>query len=186
MGARREITIIGNGKMGQALARQFARRDREVQLLGRTRDKIAGKIVVLALPFDKMEEMIDQYKEDLQDKIVIDVSNPMDYQTRASFLPAGMSMSLFLAERFPDLIFLKAFNTNFSSSRVEAKEEPVLLYCGDDSSAKSVFSDTMTDLGFAAIDIGPLNKSSDLEAFARIQVALLEAGKKQLLQEFSL
>ncbi|MGT2910440.1 NADPH-dependent F420 reductase [Streptococcus cameli] len=180
------ITIIGQGKMGKTLAGYFEKKKIPTQIIGRETTQIEGQIVILALPYTILSEMVLVYQDQLADKIIIDISNPMDYQTKQSLLPSEQSVTMNLAEAFPQLTFLKAFNTNFTSSRVSPTSQPLVLMAGNQVSAKQFVTETLQKASFSVLDMGEIENSCDLEALARIQVQLLEAGATQLLEKFAL
>ncbi|MGT2756776.1 NADPH-dependent F420 reductase [Streptococcus ovuberis] len=134
------ISIIGQGKMGKALAKRFNQADIPLQVLGRGQEVVQGKFVFFAVPYEDMISLIFPNQDHFANKIIIDISNPLDYQTKTSPLPPDQSASLKLAELFPNLTFIKAFNTNFSSSRVPAGETPLVLMAGNHPSAKTSFA----------------------------------------------
>lgn len=181
-----DLTIIGQGKMGQALANHFEKAGMSVQVLGREQETVQGTFVVFAVPYEDMVSLIYPHQDYLAHKIIIDISNPLDYQTKASLLAPDQSASLKLATLFPNLTFIKAFNTNFSSSRIPASSSPIVLMSGDHLAAKEAFGQLLEKANFQPLDVGQLDKSRDLEAYARIQLSLLEAEKTEALLPFSL
>jgi len=50
--------------------------------------------------------------------------------------------------------------------------KPVLFYCGDDPVAKNIAAGLAAELGFDAIDAGPLTQSRVLEPFALLWISL--------------
>lgn len=180
------VTIIGNGKMGRTLATYFEKTGISVQKIGRQVEDILGKIVILAIPYDALEETVALYEDQLDEKILVDISNPLDYQTKTSFLADDQSSSLLLAQKYPELRLIKAMNTNFSSSRMTAGDHPLVLVAGNDASAKETFSAVLQSANFQTLDLGDLNRSKDLEAFARIQLLLLDGGHTSSLASFAL
>ncbi|MET3558117.1 putative dinucleotide-binding enzyme [Streptococcus rupicaprae] len=181
-----DISIIGQGKMGQALARHFNKAGVSVQVLGREQERVQGRFVIFAVPYEDMVSLIYPNQDHFADKIIIDISNPLDYQVKISLLPPDQSASLKLAELFPHLTILKAFNTNFASSRLPASKTPLVLLAGNQPSAKDQLTQLLQQAQFRVVDMGSLEHSRDLEAFARVQLALLEAGQTELLQGFAL
>lgn len=180
------VTIIGKGKMGQALASYFVKAGIPTQLIGREQLDIKGAVVILAIPFEAMTDTISAYQDKLVDKIVIDISNPVDYQTKTSKLDATESMSLILAKTFPNLRFLKAFNTNFTSSQMEASQSPTVLIAGDDSSDKALVTKLLSKANFSVVNTGNMEVSRDLEAFARMQMVLFARGVTSGMSQFAL
>lgn len=181
-----DITIIGQGKMGKLLAHYFESHHITVQLIGRDKDTINGQFVILALPYEEMPNVLKLYQSDFIGKIIIDMSNPMDYATKTSVLENGQSATLNLMLQYPQLTFIKAFNTNFSSSKVSPMSSPIVMFSGDDIESKLDFSQLLIKAMFIPIDVGTLQKSIDLEAFSRIQLQLLEQGQRNTLSHFAL
>lgn len=180
------LTIIGQGKMGTALAKRFLDSNVSVQLVGRTKEEIKGRFVLLAIPYEDVLRLLSSDQDELASKVIIDISNPMDYTTRQSTLLPHQSASLQLATLFPRLTFIKAFNTNFSSQRVPAAISPLVLMAGDSEIAKKEWESLLRKAGFSCFDVGGLERSRDLEAFARVQLQLLEGGNSQFLIPFSI
>ncbi|WP_156019735.1 NADPH-dependent F420 reductase [Streptococcus ruminantium] len=180
------ISIIGQGKMGQALARHFAKAGLSVQALGRGQEIVQGKFVIFAVPYEDMISLIYPNQDHFANKIIIDISNPLDYQTKTSLLGIDESASLKLSNLFPHLTIIKAFNTNFTSRRLLSSERPLVLMAGNNQSSKNELAKLLEEAYFNTVDIGDLGRSRDLEAFARVQLALLEGGHVDPLQSFAL
>jgi predicted dinucleotide-binding enzyme len=51
-------------------------------------------------------------------------------------------------------------------------EAAVAFYCGDDAEAKNVAARLATELGFSAVDAGPLTQARLLEPFALLWITL--------------
>jgi predicted dinucleotide-binding enzyme len=76
-------------------------------------------VVVLALPFAVAEEVAAANREELAGKIVVDISNPVDFTTFDSLVvPAGTSAAEQIAAAAPGARVVKAFNTNFAGTLV--------------------------------------------------------------------
>lgn len=183
---KKTVTIIGQGKMGKALTKRFEKAGISVQLLGREQDTIQGRFVLFAVPYEDMISLIYPNQDELSNKIIIDISNPLDYQTKTSLLAPDESVSLKLATLFPHLTIIKAFNTNFTSSRLKPAERPLVLIAGNHQSSKQALAQLLDQAYCQVIDMGALTASRDLEAFARVQLALLEGGQIETLQSFAL
>jgi len=55
-------------------------------------------------------------------------------------------------------------------------EKPVMFYCGDDKDAKSKVKPLIDELGFEAVDAGPLAQARTLEPFALLWISLAYAN----------
>jgi predicted dinucleotide-binding enzyme len=70
---------------------------------------------------------------------------------------------------------VKAFNTvgaNIMSNPRFGQVAPVLFYCGDDAGAKKTVHGLVAELGFDAVDAGPLTQARLLEPFALLWISL--------------
>ena len=177
------LTIIGTGNMGQAIASVASKGSHTVQLLGENDNETAvtGDIVVLAVPYPALPDVIAQRGESLAGKIVVDITNPLNFDTFDSLVvPADSSAAAELAIALPSSRVLKAFNTTFAGTltagTIGALPTTVLI-AGDDADAKSALADVVTSGGLQAIDAGSLKRARELEAFGFLQLTLAAAEK---------
>ncbi|MCP9490597.1 MAG: NAD(P)-binding domain-containing protein [Solirubrobacteraceae bacterium MAG38_C4-C5] len=119
---------------------------------------ITGDIVVLAVPYEALHEIVEQYGEQLRGRIVVDITNPVDFETfDALKVPAGSSASAELQAALPDARVLKAFNINFAATLSAEQVGPnttTVLVCGDDEGAKETLIKAARGCGLAALDAG--------------------------------
>jgi NADPH-dependent F420 reductase len=169
------VSIIGTGNMGQAIASVASRGGHTVELLGKE-DPATGDIVVLAVPHSAMHDILKQRSESLTGKVVVDISNPVDFETFDSLtVPAGSSATEEIAAALPRSQVLKAFNTTFAATLAAGVVGPLattVLIAGDDTEAKSLLADVITAGGLRAIDAGPLRRARELEALGFLQLTL--------------
>jgi predicted dinucleotide-binding enzyme len=57
-------------------------------------------------------------------------------------------------------------------------KRPSLVYCGDESSSKTVAAELIRDVGFAPVDAGPLRIACYTEPFALLVAQLAYEGKE--------
>ena len=84
----------------------------------------------------------------MADKIVDDITNPINMETYEPVVPAEGSSAAELAAALPSSRVLKAFNTNFAPTLSEPKVGPLtttVLVAGDDADAKSEASPSYVD-----------------------------------------
>jgi len=70
---------------------------------------------------------------------------------------------------------VKAFNTvgaNIMENESFAGDRPVLFYCGEDAAAKKTVRQLVEEIGFDALDAGPLKQARVLEPFALLWISL--------------
>src|SRR5690242_18411709 len=133
------VSIIGNGNMGQAIGGIVAAGGNSVEVLGRDlAQPVTGDIVVLAVPHFAIAEIAgsaEARRAELAGKIVVDITNPLNFETFDSLVPASdSSKAAELAELLPESRVLKAFNTNFAAtlaSKSVGEEETTVLVAGD-------------------------------------------------------
>jgi predicted dinucleotide-binding enzyme len=73
---------------------------------------------------------------------------------------------------------VKAFNTvgfNIMANPAFGADRPVMFYCGDDAAAKQTVRPLVEQLGFEAVDAGPLSQARVLEPFALLWISLAYA-----------
>jgi 8-hydroxy-5-deazaflavin:NADPH oxidoreductase len=172
------ISILGTGNMGQAIASIAAKGGHSVQQLG-TDDvdtAVSGDIVVLAVPYPAVSAVIAQRGESLAGKVVVDITNPLNFETFDSLVvPADSSAAAEIAAALPQSRVLKAFNTTFAGTLAAGTVGPLtttVLIAGDDADAKSALAGIVTSGGLNAIDAGSLKRARELEAFGFLQLTL--------------
>jgi predicted dinucleotide-binding enzyme len=195
------ISIIGAGNMGTAIAAIATKGGASVQLLAQDAEKTAaaaatlgasvvsgvsgdaltGDIVVLALPYPAVAGVLAQYQGRLDGKIVVDITNPLDFATFDSLVvPADGSAAQVIAETVPGARVLKAFNTTFAATLatggVNGVAPTTVLVAGDDASAKEALISVLVAGGVLAVDAGTLKRARELEALGFLQLTLAAAG----------
>ena len=177
------LSIIGTGNMGQAIAGVAAKGGHPVQLLGSsdTDTEVTGEVVVLAVPYPAVADVIAQRGASLAGKIVVDITNPLNFATFDSLVvPADGSATAEIAAALPQSRVLKAFNTNFAgtlASGTLGSLPTTVLIAGDDADAKSTLAGIVTSGGLEAIDAGALARARELEALGFLQLTLAVAEK---------
>jgi 8-hydroxy-5-deazaflavin:NADPH oxidoreductase len=177
------LSIIGTGNMGQAIAAVAAKGGHPVQLLGSsdTDTEVTGEVVVLAVPYPALADVIAQRGDSLAGKIVVDITNPLNFATFDSLVvPPDGSAAAEVAGALPQSRVLKAFNTNFAgtlASGTLGSLPTTVLIAGDDADAKSTLAGIVTSGGLEAIDAGTLARARELEALGFLQLTLAVAEK---------
>lgn len=188
------VTVIGTGNIGSAVASIVAKGGAAVQLLGRDLDKaasvaeqagatagqvgdaITGDIVVLAVPYPALAELAEQYSGQFDGKILVDVTNPVDFATFDSLtVPADSSAAAELQALVPAAKVVKAFNTNFAATLATGQlgeNSTTVLVAGDDDAAKQAVVEVITAGGVNAVSAGSLKRARELEAVGFLQLTL--------------
>jgi predicted dinucleotide-binding enzyme len=177
------VSIIGTGTMGQAIAGIVTAGGNTVELLGQEdADKaVTGEIVVLAVYYPALEEVLAAHGYDLAGKVVVDITNPVNTETfdGLTVAPDG-SAAAELAERLPGSRVLKAFSTTFAGTLTAGTLGAVpttVLVAGDDAAAKQLLASVVEAGGLRAIDAGSLRRARELEALGFLQITLAAAEK---------
>jgi 8-hydroxy-5-deazaflavin:NADPH oxidoreductase len=179
------IGIIGAGRIGGGLARQFAGAGHQVMLsFSRDEAKLAelagqlgpdaraggpadaaafGEVVVISVPWSVVPEALARAGP-LTGKIVIDTTN--QFGTPAP--PAGQTAASFNAARMPGALYTKSFNTLTSGFQASAAARTgdrrvVQWLCGD-ADAKRVVAALIEDAGFIPVDLGEAADCAVMEA----------------------
>jgi 8-hydroxy-5-deazaflavin:NADPH oxidoreductase len=177
------LSIIGTGNMGQAIASVAGRGGHTVQLLGENdlNTPANGDIVVLAVPYPAVSAVLEQRAGQLDGKIVVDITNPLNFETFDELtVPADSSAAAEIAAKLPGSRVLKAFNTTFAGTLAAGTVGPLtttVLIAGDDADAKSTLAGVVTSGGVKAIDAGGLKRAREMEALGFLQISLA-AGEK--------
>ena len=177
------VSIIGTGNMGQAIAGIVEKGGNTVQLLGSedTNRAVTGDIVVLAVPYPAVGEVLTQRGEQLAGKIVVDITNPLNFETFDSLtVPADASATAEIAAALPQSRVLKAFNTNFAATLASGSigdQSTTVLIAGDDADAKARLTEVVTSGGLRVIDAGSLRRARELEGLGFLQISLAAQDK---------
>ena len=189
-----KVAIIGSGNVGKALASSATRAGHQVTIASRdpqkaeqaakaTNAQAAGtpkeavqdsELVVLAVPADKVDDLLFELTNDLDGKVIIDVTNRVDMQDPAKTLD-GTSMAEHIQQKAPKAHVVKAFNYAFASRQADPKVDGTRLdgfVAGDHEASKRKALDFVESVGFRPIDAGPLSMSRALEALAVLNMHL--------------
>ena len=177
------VSIIGTGNMGQAIAGVVRKSGNTVELLGQSDadEPVTGEVVVLAVPYGAVADIVARRAEQLAGKVVVDITNPVDFETFDSLVvPPDGSATAEIAAALPQSRVVKAFNTTFAATLASGTvgEQPTtVLIAGDDADAKSLLAGIVTAAGLHAIDAGSLRRACELEALGFLQITLAAAEK---------
>ena len=172
------LSIIGTGNMGQAIAAVAGRGGHTVQLLGENDldTPATGDIVVLAVPYPAVGSVLEQRADQLEGKIVVDITNPLNFETFDELtVPSDSSAAAEIAAKLPGSRVVKAFNTTFAGTLAAGEVGDLtttVLIAGDDADAKSTLAGVVASGGLKAIDAGALKRAREMEALGFLQISL--------------
>jgi 8-hydroxy-5-deazaflavin:NADPH oxidoreductase len=190
-----DITIIGTGNMSRGIATRALAGGHTVTLLGTEAgkaqqvagelsgdvragtigDPLAGDVVVLAVWYQALDDVLGRYGDQLAGKTVVDITNPID---TSSFQPLNLeagSAAQEIAQKAAGAKVVKAFNTTFAGTLVsgEVAGQPLdVLLASDDEDAKRTVSRLVADGGLRAVDAGPLAHARQLEGLGYLHMAI--------------
>lgn len=190
-----DITIIGTGNMGKALTTRAVAGSHGVTLFGTAPEKsravaeelagdvrtgtvgdaIAGDVVVLAIWYPAVSDVLAKYGDQLAGKVVVDITNPIDPEAFEPLTIDAGSVAQEIAAKVPGTRVVKAFNTTFAATLIEGQVGGQVLdvfLASDDDGAKEVVSQLVHDSGLRPVDAGPLARAHELEALGFLHMAL--------------
>ena len=135
-----------------------------------------AELVLLAMPWAKREEAIESAGS-FEGKVVIDATNPYTADFPKLDDLGDKTASEVIAGLLPGAKVVKALST-IQYLSLRHKGQPVdpqkkgapdgricLPICGDDTSAKAVVAELLSDIGFEPMDLGPLKMGRHMEPF---------------------
>jgi predicted dinucleotide-binding enzyme len=191
------LTIIGTGNMARGIATRALAGGHAVTLLGRdpsNAGSLAGElggdatagtfgdplnddVVVLAIPFSAVDDVLGTYAGQLAGKTVVDITNPVDFTTFTPLpLPAG-SAAQDIAGKAPGARVVKAFNTTFAGTLVTGKVagQPLdVLIATDDEDSRTAITQLVEDGGLRAVNAGGLARAHEVEAAGYLHMSVQE------------
>ena len=184
------IGIIGSGNVGRALGQLFSHVGEQVILshrhgvaslapviaemrstveAGTVAEAANQDIVVLAVPFNALDELPAQVKADA---VVIDATNyfPSRDGERADLTSHQIASSQLVAQHFGTKKVVKAFNT-IAMTKIRSLAKPnhpagriAIPIAGDDATAKQTVAALIEKIGFDVVDLGDLANSYPAQA----------------------
>jgi hypothetical protein len=192
-----KIAIIGTGHIGGGLGRAWAKKGHEIifatrdvaapdvlslcQETGARASSIgdaasAAEVVVLAVPHAALEEVL-RNAGTLSGKIVIDCTNGLGPGPSLLFGHTTSAVEE-TTKQVPGARLVKAFNTQGAESLTNPVYNGVRatnFFCSDDVAAKRVVQGLVEDVGFEAVDVGPLRNARFLEPLTLLWVSATQA-----------
>lgn len=197
------IAIIGGtGKEGNALAFRFARAG--VNVIIGSRDAMKGEnaaremnarlgitnvtgtsnraaaaqadIVLLSVPYDGMKPILEDLRDVVQNKIVINIASSLDPERKSRTKPpAAGSVTAEVQQFFGETTKVVCAFQNISPEKLEAVEEKIdsdVIVCGGDKVARETVIELIRKIGIDAFDGGVLANAVAVEAMTAILIAV--------------
>ena len=174
--------IVGFGKIGQALAHAFARKNIDVTVASRRppealapqarvigptviakslQNAVEADTIILAIPFWEHRDVAKALPS-WEGKTVIDATNVFPVPEELDGLPS----SAFAAKSFTGAKFVKGFNhlpaATLAADPIVEGGHRVVFLSSDDKDAIAPVADLAKQLGFAPVELGKLNEGGAL------------------------
>jgi 8-hydroxy-5-deazaflavin:NADPH oxidoreductase len=174
-----KYAIVGSGKIGTALARTFARKNIEVVIansrgpatlaslreeLGPSvvpqslQDAYVAEMIFLAVPFSAHKDVAKQFKQ-WNGKIAVDLTNAFHVAPEEL---GGLLSSEVVSQAFVGSRLVKAFNhlpaAQLGTSPSVEGQRQVVFVSSNDAGASATVAAVATQLGFAPVELGRLDK----------------------------
>jgi len=188
------VAVIGLGNIGKIIAQNFVKGNRPIMIASRKLEDATAlakelgslataletgeaiknaDIIILSVWFNTIQELVQQYGNELQGKIIIDPSNPIAPDDNGGFkkiIEENQSAGELNASIAPkDAIFIKAFGTLGGASLANAAfltpEKSVLFYANDNTEVDTEIEQLINEFGFDAVKVGGLDQSVRIEVF---------------------
>jgi 8-hydroxy-5-deazaflavin:NADPH oxidoreductase len=213
-----KTAIIGLGNIGATVAGRLAAGNVDVVVSERNLEKArqfasrlgpratampvgdaikAADIVVLAIWFDAIREMVAADRSAFSGKIVVDPSNPIAPDGKGGFrktIAETQSAGMIIAGLLPhDAKLVKAFGTlgaqSLASGADRTPEPAVLFYATDDPEAGRAVAKLIVAAGFSPFDVGGIEQSirievgGDLHEFGKLGRLVSAHEAEQMLHD---
>ncbi len=173
------IAVIGKGNVGGALQRGIERAGYPVQSAGNNAQRVRevaewAEYIFLAVPYTALDEVIREIGDGLNGKTVVDATNALTpaFELAIGFTTSGAEE---IQKKAAAAKVVKAFNTVFASHMETGQVKGTaltLFVASDDSAAKQQVMALGREIGFDAVDAGPLNNARLLEPLGYLNIQL--------------
>ena len=194
-----KVGIVGSGPVGQKLGDGFIQTGHAVMIGTRNPAKLHlwvskhpngkastgsfeeaatfGDTVVVATLWEGIQAALKAANpKNLAGKVVIDVTNPLDFSEKKPRLAIGHDNSggETVQKLLPKARVVKAFNIIGNADMFQPKfpgGPPTMFICGNDEEAKAQVSKILDSFGWEAVDIGEIEGARLLESLAMLWIA---------------
>ena len=190
-----DVTIIGTGNMARGIATRALAGGHTVTLLGHdlgkaqalagelsgdvhagtVGDPIRGDVVVLAVWYQALDDVLGRYGDGLAGKTVVDITNPVDPETYAPITVEAGSAAQEIQQKAPGANVVKAFNTTFAGSLVDGQvggQSLDVFVASDSDEAKAKVRELVESGGLRVVDAGPLALARQIEGAGYLHMAI--------------
>jgi 8-hydroxy-5-deazaflavin:NADPH oxidoreductase len=189
-----KIAIIGLGNIGAQVANNLMAGGKQLLVADRDPTKASdfakasggnaravsvgeaiaeADIIVFAVYFNAIKDLLGEYRAKLAGKIIVDPSNPIAPDGQGGFKKIvaqnESSGQILVGLLPPGAKLVKAFGTlgaaSLKSGTRHAPDPYVLFYASDDTEAGNAVAELITASGFAPVRVGGVSQSLRIEVF---------------------
>lgn len=199
--ATRLAIIGGTGVQGMALAGRFARSGVPVIIGSRDAERGAmaaqalsarlgldtvqgtsnreaarqAEVVLISVPYEGMPPILEDLREPVQGKIVINIASALDPERKSRAKPpAAGSITAEIQNFFGEHVRVVAAFQNIAPNKLESGEEidSDVLVCGGDKTARATVIEMIRQTGIDAFDAGALANAVAVETLTAVLIAV--------------
>jgi predicted dinucleotide-binding enzyme len=198
-----KIGIIGTGRIGGALARHWVAAGHEVLMSSRHPEELAGlarelgararagmpreaaafgDVILVSIPYAAMPQVGTDFAAELNGKIVIDTSNPVERRDGPMALDAQRKgAGVATAEFLRGTRVVRAFNcipaASLANDGNRTPERIAIPIGGDDAQALAVAERLVRDAGFDPVVVGSLARTREFDLGQPLATGQLTAAE---------
>ncbi len=135
-----------------------------------------GEVVVLTVPYAAQRSTVEEVRDALSGKILVDTTVPlMPPKVARAQLPEGGSAVAAIQRLLGDGVRVVSAFQNVSAHLLQDLEHAVdcdVLVCGDDVAAREIVIGLARDIGLRAIHSGPIVNSAAAEALTSVLISI--------------
>ncbi len=170
-----EVTFSAKNEVGAKAAAQAAGHGAKASSVRGAVE--SADLVLLAVPYGAVKEVLTEIRPLLRGKTVIDATNALSADFSSLTLGFTTSGAEEIAKLVPDAHVVKAFNTVFAqvyasqNPKIQGKTISVFI-AGDNKEATEKVQTLITKMGFDVVDAGPLKSARNIEPLAMLNISL--------------
>lgn len=134
-------------------------------------------VVVLAVPFPAVSEVLPPLADQLAGTVLIDCTNPVGPGLSHGLNSAGSGSQVLVQRLVPDASVVKAFSIygweNLADHSFPGPLRPLMMIAGDDASATATVADLASDLGWDPLVVGGLEQALHLEHLTLLWIGMV-------------
>jgi hypothetical protein len=194
-----KIGVIGSGMVGQQLAKDLVRLGHDAMIGTRDTGKLSdyatqnpgvqlgsnadaaqfGEMVLLATNWHGTQHALELANpKNLAGKVVVDITNPLDFSTGKPTLALGWNTSAgeLVQGWLPDSHVVKALNIVTAAAMLNPGTfigaDADMFIAGNDAGAKKTVTDWLEGIGWGVVDLGDITQSRYIEPLTMIWIEI--------------